>query len=92
VRVLQSDSRNEDHIEKKTGAEAEPLSSSLHNQARVTMGQTSRIVTIVNGVEIIEVTVNDQEGDPTATHYQIRGEKYETLRQAMEVAKGIEKE
>ncbi len=56
------------------------------------MGQTSRIVTIVNGVEIIEVTVNDQEGDPIETHYQIRGEKYETLRQAMEAAKGIEKE
>jgi len=73
VRVLQSDSRDEDVIEKKTGADAEPLSSSSHNQAGVTMGQTSRIVTIVNGVEVIEVTVNDQDGDPIETHYHIRG-------------------
>ena len=53
------------------------------------MGQTSRIVTIVNGVEVIEVTVHGPEGDPTETHYHIGGEKYETLRQAMEAAKGI---
>jgi hypothetical protein len=53
------------------------------------MGQTSRIVTIVNGVEVIEVTVHDPEGDPIETSYHIRGEKYESLRQAMEAAKGI---
>ena len=56
------------------------------------MGQTSRIVTIVNGVEVIEVTVHDPEGDPVETHYYIRGEKYETLRQAIEAAKVAEKE
>jgi hypothetical protein len=43
------------------------------------MGQTSRIVTIIEGVQVIEVTTNDQEGDPTETRYQVRGEKYETL-------------
>ena len=53
------------------------------------MGRTSRIVTVIEGVEAIEVTTNDREGNPTETRYQVRGEKYETLRQAMEAAKGI---
>ena len=53
------------------------------------MGQTSRIVTVIEGVQVIEVTTNDREGDPTETRYQVRGEKYETLRQAMEAARGI---
>jgi hypothetical protein len=52
------------------------------------MGQTSRIVTIVNGIEITEVTVHDLEGNPIETSYHIRGEKHETLRQAMEAARG----
>jgi hypothetical protein len=53
------------------------------------MGQTSRIVTIVDGVEVMEVTVHDPEGNPLETSYHVRGERYETLRQAMEAAKGI---
>ena len=55
------------------------------------MGQTSRIVTIANGIEVMEVTVHDSEGDPIETYYAIRGEKYATLREAREAAKGIEK-
>ena len=51
------------------------------------MGQTSRIVTIIDGVEVMEVTVHDLKGDPIETHYHVRGgEKYETLKQAMQAA------
>ena len=52
------------------------------------MGQTSRIVTIVEGVEVMEVTTYDQGGHPIETYYLIRGEKYESLRQAMKAARG----
>ena len=52
------------------------------------MGQTSRIVTIVEGVRIMEVTTHDPQGDPIETHYVALGQKYETLRQAMEAARG----
>jgi hypothetical protein len=86
---LQRDSRDEDVIEKRTGAEFKPLSSSLHNQARATMGQTSRIVTIVNGVEVIEVTTHNPEGEPIETNYQVGGEKYQTLTEARRVAQEI---
>ena len=54
--------------------------------AGVIMGQTSRIVTIVDGVQVIEVTTHDPDGDPVETRYPVRGEKYETLKQAMEAA------
>jgi hypothetical protein len=50
------------------------------------MGQISRIVTIVDGVQVIEVTTHDPEGGPIETYYLVRGEKYETLKQAMEAA------
>jgi hypothetical protein len=50
------------------------------------MAQTSRIVTIIEGVQVIEVTAHDPQGDPTETYYLVRGEKYETLKQAMEAA------
>jgi hypothetical protein len=53
------------------------------------MGQISRVVTIIDGVEVIEVTVYDPEGDPIETHYYVQGEKYATLREAREAAKGI---
>ena len=53
------------------------------------MGQTSRIVTIVDGVEVIEATVHDPEGDPIETYYRVKGEKFETLKQAMEAARAI---
>ena len=52
------------------------------------MGQRSRIVTIVDGVQVIEVTTHDPDGDPVETHYMVRGEKYEMLKQAMEAARG----
>jgi hypothetical protein len=86
---LQRDSRDEDVIEKRTRSEAELLSPSLHNQARVTMGQTGRIVTIVNGVEVIEVTTHDPEGEPIETSYEVRGEKYQTLTEARRAAQEI---
>ena len=56
------------------------------------MGQTSRIVTIIEGIEVIEVTIHDPQGDPIETRYHVRGEKYETLKQAMEAARRISEE
>ncbi len=53
------------------------------------MRQTSRVVTIVEGVEVIEVRTHNPEGDPIETRYHVRGEKYETLRQAMKAARAI---
>jgi len=53
------------------------------------MAQTSRIVTIVDGVEVIEVTIRDAGGDRIETHYQVGGERHETLRVAMEAARKI---
>jgi hypothetical protein len=53
------------------------------------MGQTSRIVTIIEGVEVIEVTTHDPEGEPIETRYQVRGEKYETLHEARRAAREI---
>jgi len=50
------------------------------------MRQISRIVTIIEGVEVIEVTSRDPEGDPIETRYRVRGEKYETLKEAMDAA------
>ena len=50
------------------------------------MGQTSRIVTIIEGVQVIEVTTHDPEGGPMETYYLVRGERYETLKEAMEAA------
>jgi len=49
--------------------------------------QTSRIVTIINGVQVIEVTAHDPDGDPVETYYLVRGEKFETLRQAVQAAR-----
>jgi len=53
------------------------------------MGQTSRIVTIVEGVQVIEVTIHDPEGDPVETYYRVKGEKYESLAQAMKAARAV---
>ena len=52
------------------------------------MGQTSRIVTIVNGVEVIEIITHDTEGEPVETNYLVRGEKYQTLTEARRAARG----
>lgn len=43
------------------------------------MGQTSRVVTIIDGVRVMEATTCDEEGDLFTTHYLVQGEKYETL-------------
>jgi hypothetical protein len=53
------------------------------------MGQTSRIVTIVNGVEVIEVTIHDPEGESIETNYQVGGERYQTLTEARRAAQEI---
>ncbi|MGD0232886.1 MAG: hypothetical protein ABSC19_21470 [Syntrophorhabdales bacterium] len=53
------------------------------------MGQTSRIVTMIDCVQVTEVTVNNLEGDPIETRYYVRGEKYATLRQAMRAANSV---
>jgi hypothetical protein len=50
------------------------------------MGQTSRIVTIIEGVQVIEVTTHDQDGDPIETSYRVKGEKHESLKDAMKAA------
>lgn len=49
--------------------------------------QTSRIVTIIEEVQVVEVTVRDQDGDPVETYYTVRGERFETLKTAMEAAR-----
>ena len=54
--------------------------AAFYSEEGVAMGQISRIVTA------IEVTVHDPGGDPIETHYYVRGERYETLKQAMEAA------
>lgn len=53
------------------------------------MRLTSRIVTIVEGVEVIEVATEDAQGDRVETHYQVGGEKHATLRLAMEAARKL---
>ncbi len=50
------------------------------------MGQVSRVVTTVDGIEVIEVTVHDVEGNPMETNYYVQGVKYATLREAREAA------
>ena len=52
------------------------------------MRQTPRIVTIIDGVQVTEVITFDHNGDPIGTYYLVLGEKYETLKQAMEATKG----
>jgi len=54
------------------------------------MGQTSRIVTIIDGVQVTEVTTFDHDGDPVGTYYLVLGEKHETLKEAMSGARGKE--
>lgn len=51
------------------------------------MGQTSRIVTVIEGMAVMEVTIYDPDGDPIETYYTVRGEKFETLKAAMEAAR-----
>ena len=56
------------------------------------MGQTSRVVTIIDGVEVIEVTREDPGGHPLEASYYVQGEKYTTLKEAWEMAKTISEE
>ncbi len=51
------------------------------------MSQTSRIVTVIDGIEVLEVTTFDREGDPVGTHYYVQGEKYSRLGEARDAAK-----
>jgi hypothetical protein len=44
------------------------------------VGQTSRVLTNIDGIEVIEVTREDPEGDPLETSYYVQGEKYTTLK------------
>jgi len=51
------------------------------------MKQTSRIVTIIAGVQVMEVTTYDQDGDPVGTSYRVKGDRYDALKQAIKAAK-----
>jgi hypothetical protein len=50
------------------------------------MGQTSRIVTIIEGVQVIEAKTHDPDGDPIEAYYLAPGEKQKSLKQAREAA------
>jgi hypothetical protein len=60
---------------------------STARRARVAVAQTSRMVTIIEGVEVMETTAYDRDGNPVETFYRVKGERYETLRQAMKAAR-----
>ena len=51
------------------------------------MGQISRVVTIIEGIEVIEVTIHDPGGDPVERHYYVLGEKHDSLKEAMRAAR-----
>lgn len=53
------------------------------------MGQTSRVVTVIENIEVIEVTREDAEGLARQSRYYVQGEKYETLKAAMDAAKRL---
>jgi hypothetical protein len=56
------------------------------------MGQTSRIVTVVDGIDVMEVTVRDIDGEQVETRYYVRGEKYMNLKEARTAAGKIAEE
>jgi hypothetical protein len=51
--------------------------------------KTSRVVTVIEGVEVIELVREDPEGFPTETSYYVKGEKYGSLKEAREAAKNM---
>ncbi len=51
------------------------------------MSQTSRMVTVIDGIEVVEVTTCNPDGDLVGTHYCVQGEKYASLREAGNAAK-----
>ncbi len=56
------------------------------------MGQTSKALATIDGIEVMEVTVFDVEGEPVETRYYVQGENYPSLREAREAAKKIAEE
>jgi hypothetical protein len=50
------------------------------------------VVTIIDGVEVIEVIREDLDGHPLETTYYVRGEKHTALKEAWEMAKKIAEE
>lgn len=53
------------------------------------MSQTSRMVTVIDGIEVVEVTTHNLDGELVGTHYCVQGEKYANLRDAGNAAKRI---
>jgi len=53
------------------------------------MAQTSKVVTVIDGIEVLEVTLHDLEGNPIETTYFVQGTKYRTLKEAREAARRI---
>ena len=54
----------------------------------VIMRQTSRIVKMIDDVQVVEVTTHDPDGNPVETYYLVQGERFETLKQAKKAARG----
>ncbi|MGD0229865.1 MAG: hypothetical protein ABSC19_05830 [Syntrophorhabdales bacterium] len=50
---------------------------------------TSRIVTVMDGIQVIEISRKDADGFPADVYYYVQGEKYQTLTQAREAARRI---
>jgi hypothetical protein len=57
----------------------------------VIMSQTSRIVAATDGVQVVKVTTHDSDGNPVERYYLVQGVRYDTLKQAMEAARGERK-
>ncbi len=53
------------------------------------MGQTSKVVTVIEQIEVIEIVREDAEGLVQQSRYYVQGEKYETWKQAMDAAKQL---
>ncbi|OPY68173.1 MAG: hypothetical protein A4E57_01915 [Syntrophorhabdaceae bacterium PtaU1.Bin034] len=56
------------------------------------MSRTSRIVTNLDGIEVLEVTQEDAEGNWVRTDYFVLGQKYDSLKGAMEAARAMVRE
>ncbi len=56
------------------------------------MAQKTRIVTVIDDVQVIEVATHDVDGDPLETYYYVQGEKYLSLKQARDAARRISDE
>jgi hypothetical protein len=53
----------------------------------IIMSQTSRIVAVTDGVQVVKVTTHDSDGNPVERHYLVQGVRYDTLKQAMKAAR-----